>query len=116
MAKNEMKTIRVMIMVMITMGIVQANHNPPLAQIDPNSVLMKGDLCSTLCSFKCVFTKFFQRQFEKCLDKCFDKCYRKDVIYNCITSCGLTESTDNNIDARGLPTYMMDSCFQKCQK
>nr|KYP33760.1 hypothetical protein KK1_045357 [Cajanus cajan] len=114
MAKNEIKTIKVVIMVMIMMGFAQANHNPPLPQIDPNNMLFKGDLCSTLCTIKCAFTSFTNPQYNRCIDNCIDICYKKHVVYNCITSCGLTKSIDNNIDARGLPTHAMDSCFQKC--
>ncbi|RDX88592.1 hypothetical protein CR513_29795, partial [Mucuna pruriens] len=38
-----------------------------------------------------------------------------DVVHNCITSCGLSKSIDDNIGARGLTAYAMDSCLQECQ-
>ncbi|XP_020207536.1 uncharacterized protein LOC109792527 [Cajanus cajan] len=115
MTKNEMKTIRIVIIIMIMMDFVQANHNPPLAQIDQNNVLLKGTGCAILCGLKCVFTKFRRSDYEKCIADCDDKCYGKHHVYDCFNSCSLTKSIDNNIDTRGLLAYVMDSCFQKCQ-
>ncbi|KHM99243.1 hypothetical protein glysoja_034768 [Glycine soja] len=38
-----------------------------------------------------------------------------DIVYDCITSCGLTKSIDDNIGVRDLTAYAMDSCVQECK-
>ncbi|RDY03086.1 hypothetical protein CR513_13359, partial [Mucuna pruriens] len=120
MAKNEMKTTKVMIMIMmmIMLNFAQADYNSSIVQIGPNIVSSKYiSKCAEKCSLYCAPLLLTIIGYPICLLPCNAKCPKKptDVVDNCIIGCGLTKSIDINTDARGLAAYVVDSCLQKCQ-
>ncbi|RDX69274.1 hypothetical protein CR513_51631, partial [Mucuna pruriens] len=119
MAKNEMKTIGIMIMVMIMMGFAQANSSPPIVKSEPSSVSEKLN-CGTKCAYEClplIFSPLDFLAYPICVTGCKNRCMKRSHgnAYECITSCGLTKSIDVNIDVRGLATNVVDSCLEECQ-
>nr|KYP46879.1 hypothetical protein KK1_031525 [Cajanus cajan] len=118
MTKKEMKTTGIVIIMMIMLGIVQASDNLQDVKIEPNNRFGVLNYCSALCNVECGILIFNKRKFKRCYDKCSSGCriMSNDVVHNCITRCGLTKSIDNNIDARDLTTFVMDSCLKDCQR
>ena len=55
--------------------------------------------CEVKCGFKCIQFFYNKKLFDKCCLPCVQKCHQMsiDVVYDCITSCGLTKSIDDNI-------------------
>ncbi|RDX98402.1 hypothetical protein CR513_18680, partial [Mucuna pruriens] len=115
MAKNAKKTSAVMIMIMIIVGFVQAKCNPQFASIESNNVPDKLG-CLKKCQLLCGILFIIPKWLIKCLSPCVRRCIKKPTgtSYDCITDCGLTKSIDDNIGARGLATYTVDSCAQEC--
>ncbi|RDX80271.1 hypothetical protein CR513_39204, partial [Mucuna pruriens] len=119
MAKNEMKIIEIIIMVMIMLCFAQANSSPPTVKSEPKNMSEKIG-CSTKCYFEClplILSPLDFIAYPICLSGCKKKCEKKShaIVNECITSCALTKSIDTNIDARGLATNLMDSCLEECQ-
>nr|KYP32448.1 hypothetical protein KK1_046882 [Cajanus cajan] len=95
MPKNKMNAIKVLIIIMLMTGFVQANFDPP----------MKHSKCYNICCIKCTFKYFFnKRKLVECFKCCRVKCheYANDATYDCITSCAKTKSIDNNIGNHSL--------------
>ncbi|TKY51009.1 hypothetical protein E2542_SST22516 [Spatholobus suberectus] len=117
MAKNEMKTTRVVIVIMIVLGLSQANCNPPFVQIGPNCMFDKFN-CHSKCALECAPLLLTPGSiaYAICVTECEEKCHKKsiNVVHDCIIDCGLAKSIDINIDARGLAANMVDSCVQEC--
>ncbi|KAG4974427.1 hypothetical protein AAZX31_11G172000 [Glycine max] len=114
MAKNELKPIKVAVMIMIVLGFAEANYNSPSMKIEPNSATDKLS-CPAQCGIDCFLANI---GYPICYAICVSKCPKNppSSLYNCITRCGINKPSDINIDARGLAATAVNSCLQECIK
>ncbi|XP_028192305.1 uncharacterized protein LOC114378005 [Glycine soja] len=112
MAKKEMKSTGVTIMIMIMLGYAQANYNSPFVKIEPNNTTDKLT-CPAQCGIDCFIANI---AYPICFAICVAKCPKKPPlsVYNCMIGCGKYKSTDANIDARDLSA--VNACLQECEK
>ncbi|RDY10492.1 hypothetical protein CR513_04974, partial [Mucuna pruriens] len=107
MTKNAVKKNIVVIMIMIMLGLAQADYPPTSRKLG----------CEAKCALLCtpLLISFFG--YPVCYITCKRSCDKKNNKHtiDCITGCGLTKFIDINNDARDLTPYVMDSCLQKCQ-
>ncbi|KAG5006123.1 hypothetical protein GLYMA_09G055200v4 [Glycine max] len=117
MTKNQIKTTALVIMLIIIMDFAQADYNALYVQNGPTSFPSKID-CYHKCELECLPLFITGAVYIGCVAACFhDKCKKKpmDVVYNCISRCALTKSTEINNDDHDPATNVVDSCFEECQ-
>ncbi|KAK7330791.1 hypothetical protein VNO77_24991 [Canavalia gladiata] len=106
MAKNEIKTVGVAMMIMIILAVAQAN-----SQIEPNNAADKL-LCAGKCAVECAHAQVYITCLGACLIRC--RSIGSDVAFDCLHGCDLTKAVDINNDARRLAPYVLDACLQTC--
>ncbi|RDX82759.1 hypothetical protein CR513_36412, partial [Mucuna pruriens] len=86
MTKNEMKIIRVVILVMILLDFTQPDHNLSPMKIVQNTVK------------DCLGTEFaYPIYYAICISKCPEM---SKIVYDCIIGCGINEFINVDIDVR----------------
>ncbi|RDX92353.1 hypothetical protein CR513_25533, partial [Mucuna pruriens] len=92
-----MKTIDVVILIMTMLSLARASSNTPFGQVEPNNKSNEL-ICSAECIIECAPFTATPIVYQACLVACNANCHKMfiDVVYNCITSCGLTKSIDIN--------------------
>jgi len=104
MAKNELKPIKVAVMIMIVLGFAEANYNSPSMKIEPNSATDKLS-CPAQCGIDCFLANI---GYPICYAICVSKCPKNppSSLYNCITRCGINKPSDINIGMYSLTTFV----------
>lgn len=82
MAKNEMKIIGVVIMIVTILSFAQANNDHLFAQVESNN--SDGLTCKIKCDLKCIGYQPTPPLYAKCKDDCLKNCHdtSTNVIYN----------------------------------
>lgn len=105
MAKNGMRIVTIIIMILTILGFTKANINSPFAQVESSSDSKKS-LCEFKCSLYCVPYISYPPIYKKCLDDCYAKCPKmSNDVYNCMTDCALIKSIDLNSGIYSLTTF-----------
>ncbi|BAT90553.1 hypothetical protein VIGAN_06181700, partial [Vigna angularis var. angularis] len=95
MAKNEMKNVGVVVMLMIMLCFSEAKLS-----------------CTAKCYIDCLKAGL---AYPVCLNDCLAKCPKMSKeASECITRCAIKKSINIKIDGSGDVSEVMDSCTQKC--
>ncbi|ESW04274.1 hypothetical protein PHAVU_011G081600 [Phaseolus vulgaris] len=102
MAKSEMKSIGVVIVMMMMLGFSEADYG-----------LSAQLTCPARCGINCLLANI---AYPICFAACVAHCPKmsKDA-FHCISQCGINKSININIDATGAVTKVLDSCLQNCR-
>ncbi|RDX99490.1 hypothetical protein CR513_17453, partial [Mucuna pruriens] len=103
MTKNAMKTTGGMIIIITMLSFTRVSSNTPIVQDEPN-IESDGLICAFKCAISCAHFANSPIIYTACVTLCNATCSKKsiDIVYNCITRCGLNKSTDINIVLRHL--------------
>ncbi|KAL2997830.1 hypothetical protein AAZX31_09G062900 [Glycine max] len=101
MTKKDMKMTVIVIMIMFMLIFTQVNFNLSFVQIELNSYY------TIMCDVECVILRIHKSKYRKFVYGCHAKCHKIciDVVYNCISDCGLTKYLNDNINSYSLKTY-----------
>ncbi|XP_050918464.1 uncharacterized protein LOC127135879 [Lathyrus oleraceus] len=112
MARSEMKNVVMMIITMIMLVFVEANHSLP-PQATENGI---GDItCLVKCGLQCAPQLGNTVQYGICMALCELLCSKKpsQAAYVCTRSCTYSKLNNINTDARDV-NAIVDLCLKTC--